>query len=89
MEEANIANEMSDEVKRFTLKNVEDFLSDNELKNTKGGSFIYKNGCPSAEGSVCLQWDCYIESINPYYEFWGLCGINWLDPRQPCECMVD
>ena len=38
MEKANIANETSNEFKKFSLKNVEDFLSDNEMKNTRGGS---------------------------------------------------
>ena len=38
MEKANNANEMSNEFKKFSLKNVEDFLSDNEMKNTRGGS---------------------------------------------------
>jgi len=53
MEKANIANEMSDEVKKFTLKNVEDFLSDNEMKNTRGGSGV---GDPSSCGETTL--DC-------------------------------
>jgi len=51
MEKANNANEMSDEVKKFSLKNVEDFLSDNEMKHTRGGS----------EGS---GQDCYIKCFN-------------------------
>ena len=56
---------MSDEVKRFTLKNVEDFLLDNELKNTKGGSdgsgpSCYKcwrslDVCEVGEASDCIS----------------------------------
>jgi len=45
MEKANNANEMSNEVKKFTLKNVEDFLSDNEMKHTRGGSTSVHKMC--------------------------------------------
>ena len=73
MEKANNANEMSNEVKKFSLKNVEDFLSDNELKNTRGGSITYPHTecvplCQTDGGCIGDFWGdmghCYFQTFD-------------------------
>jgi len=80
------ANEMTDEFKKFSLKNVEDFLSDNEMKNTRGGSGNGGLANCDPTGAYCMEgWPCVIGNIIPegYYEEDNPNGYWYFEENSP------
>ena len=79
MEKANIANETLNEFKKFSLKNVEDFLSDNEMKNTRGGS-VATGTCAALNpsGNTCISGLSKVEA-------WYVAGCEDLEDGTNCH----
>ena len=99
-EDAIIASETTTEVKQFSLSNVDEFMSENELKNTKagsmGGNCINDLFSCDPTGSHC-RYDapCVIKVIdyfgNCIDELWGTCmGDPYAGPPSgQCYCKID
>ena len=98
-EDAIIASETTTEVKQFSLSNVDEFMSENELKNTKAGSMGGNEfdlfHCDPTGTHCWADSACAVKVQSPFNDYfdiyWGICvyepyvGL----PSGQCYCKID
>jgi len=98
-EDAIIASETTTEVKQFSLSNVDEFMSENEMKNTKagsmGGNCIDLFQCDPTDSYCREGWPCGIKVLDEYGYcidvYWGTCVyVPYMgQPSGQCYCKID